>query len=334
MKISYSKVFKDIDVVLEELFDKLCETIELTVEDKIKFKKYLEQRLENNVSIIRRQSKTEKLHKIVELRIEKSKTEKLHKIVELRIEKSKTEKLHKIVELIEQLKREMFESLKLSRNSNDILPKKDYDLSNLIINIKEIEKLLYIEKLRVLEIAIEKRPRIIEPSKTEKYEENMKKIKKLRKYDRMEKLTWQSGIIQFGFSLGLLITALVGMYFQNNILNFTLLSYLQYVYVYGGLAGLVWFIILFLFLKRISCLEITKMKKHKKLRDFIGIRELLQNENNSNNSIQFLVNYDRFDVFVLFYNYSCIKNVTQKQHIKLGLSQGYIGNINFLVYNL
>jgi hypothetical protein len=77
----------------------------------------------------------------------------------LKSEKYQTEKLKKIIALIGKLQKDMGENFDLETQSEDGLPKHEYDLSNLILNIKEIEKLVYIEKLRVLEKAVESESR-------------------------------------------------------------------------------------------------------------------------------------------------------------------------------
>ena len=225
------KAFKDMDNILEKLFNELSDIGKINLDKKIKLKKYSYD-FAKNIGLIKEEN--------------------------LQEEKLKSKNLKKIAGLSEQLKNEL-ETL-----SDNATSKLEYNLSNLIINIKEIEKLVYIEKLRVMEIA-------------SKDKHNLKKIKELRKYDRMEKLTWQSGVIQFGFSLGLLVAALIGSNFQNNILNKSLLDYLQIVYYSGGFAGLIWFVILLLFLKESVILK-YEMGTIKNLRHFIGIRELLENE--------------------------------------------------------
>jgi MFS family permease len=231
------KAFNNMDSILEKLFDELSAIDKIDLDKKIKLKKYSYD-LVKDIVIIK---------------------EEILRTAKLKAPKLRTSKLEEIIELSAQLKNE------LEKLSEDAVFKQNYDLSNLIINIKEIEKLIYIEKLRVLELVTKGSPYKLE------------KIKKLRKYDRMEKLTWQSGIIQFGFSLGLLLAALIGAYFQNNFLNKFLLDMLQNLYLYVGFVGLLWFVILYIFLEESVILK-YEMRKSKNLKKYIGIRELLENE--------------------------------------------------------
>jgi hypothetical protein len=93
----------------------------------------------------------------------------------------------------------------------------------------------------------------------------------------MEKLTWQSGIIQTGFSISIVIAAIIASNFHYNDSNPLILGFMINVHLGGGIFGAIWCIILVKYLRESIILRYELKKRHN-LRNFIGIKELLKNE--------------------------------------------------------
>ena len=149
--------------------------------------------------------------------------------------------------------------------------------SDLIIYIKAVEKIIYIEKLRMIEKLVLQEIRTFNQIHGGDFTyEDLLHIQKLRKYDRMEKVTWQSGVTQTGFSLGILAVSIIAFSFTHGVINLSLLDFMKYLHLGLGVSGAIWSVVLIIYLRESLILK-YELGKRDNLRNFIGLRELLKN---------------------------------------------------------